>query len=109
MTAPKPARRGSTLRMAILDYERFKARTVGIASGSIADDPQAPVLWFPSTEAFATLLSAETLALLADFAAGTDAMSAAVRDRLCRHNLIRHPQRRSCWKALTLEVYPPVA
>jgi len=106
MTAGKPNRRSSTLRMAILDYESFKVRTVGIADGSVAHDPQAPVLWFPSTEAFATVLSANTLALLVSFTREANPLNAANRDRLCRYNLLRHRQGRSGWKSLTLDLQP---
>lgn len=107
VTAPardRVRRANSTLRMAISSYEAFKARTVSIANGSVVPDTQAPVLWFPSVQAFATLLSEATLADIALFAQRAGAITALRRDNLCRYNLLRRPGRCIAWKTMTLTV-----
>ena len=107
LTAParhRVRRANSTLRMAIISYEAFKARTVGIANGTIAPDMQAPVLWFPSVQAFATLLSETTLAEIALFAQKPGAVTAPRRENLCRYNLLRRQGRCIAWKTMTLAI-----
>lgn len=53
-----------TLRVGIADYEQMKARTVRVAVGEEKPAPDAPTVWFASTESFAQVLSTGNRELL---------------------------------------------
>ncbi|MGH9600144.1 MAG: helix-turn-helix domain-containing protein [Terracidiphilus sp.] len=53
-----------TLKVGIASYEEMKAMTLAIARGQRKLAPQAPRVWFPSTESFAKVLSAGNRELL---------------------------------------------
>lgn len=53
-----------TLRVGIADYEQMKARTVRAAVGEEKPAPDAPTVWFTSTESFAQVLSTGNRELL---------------------------------------------
>jgi predicted transcriptional regulator len=54
----------STLKVGIATYDEMKALTMAVARGDRKLGPQEPRVWFPSTESFAKVLSAENRALL---------------------------------------------
>lgn len=54
----------TTLKVGIADYEEMKARTMRIAKGEEKPAPGDPMVWFPSTESFAKVLSAGNRELL---------------------------------------------
>lgn len=53
-----------TLRVGIATYEEMKAMTLALAQGIRKRGPNEPRIWFPSTESFAKVLSAENRNLL---------------------------------------------
>lgn len=52
------------LRVGIATYDEMKAMTLAIARGERKLGPLEPRVWFPSTESFARILSAENRDLL---------------------------------------------
>jgi predicted transcriptional regulator len=56
----------TTLTIGILPYEEMKARTLGIARGTIKPSPDDPKIWLPSTETLGRILSGPNRALLAE-------------------------------------------
>lgn len=58
-----------TLKVGIASYDEMKNRTLKIARGEIKPAPNAPKVWFTSTESFAKVLSDKNRALLAEIAA----------------------------------------
>jgi predicted transcriptional regulator len=54
----------STLRVGIASYEEMKAMTLAIARGQRKLAAHEPRIWFPSTESFARILSADNRDLL---------------------------------------------
>ena len=63
-----------TLKVGIATYEEMKAMTMAIARGERKLGPNEPRVWFPSTESFAKVLSAENrnlLRLIAEHAPGS--------------------------------------
>lgn len=58
-----------TLRVGIASYEEMKARTLAIARGGLKPSKSDPMVWFPSTESFAKVLSNRNRILLSTIAA----------------------------------------
>ena len=54
-----------TLKIGIASYDRMKARTVAIARGEHTPARGEPMVWFPSIESFAKVLSQRNRELLA--------------------------------------------
>ena len=59
-----------TLKVGIASYDRMKARTVAIARGEHTPARGEPMVWFPSIESFAKVLSQRNRELLAMIARG---------------------------------------
>lgn len=53
-----------TLHIGIASYEEMKARTIGIAAGSVKVRRDDPTVWFPSLDSVAKVLSEKNKALL---------------------------------------------
>jgi predicted transcriptional regulator len=53
-----------TLKVGIATYEEMKAMTLAVARGERRLGPHEPRVWFPSTESFAKVLSAQNRELL---------------------------------------------
>lgn len=58
----------TTLRVGIASYDDMKARTLRIARGEERPAPNAPKVWFVSTESFAKVMSKGNRALLRQIA-----------------------------------------
>jgi predicted transcriptional regulator len=54
----------TTLRVGIASYDEMKALTLAIARGQRKLAPREPRIWFPTTESFAKVLSADNRDLL---------------------------------------------
>lgn len=54
----------TTLRVGIASYDEMRARTLRVARGEERLSPEAPKVWFTSTESFAKVLSAGNRQLL---------------------------------------------
>ncbi len=64
----------TVLKIGIASFDEMKARTLRIARGEERVDPDAPKVWFTSTESFAKVLSAgnrELLRIIAEQAPGS--------------------------------------
>jgi len=52
------------VKIGIMPYKRFKARTIAIAKGSLKPKKDDPKIWFPSMKSLANVLSEDNQKLL---------------------------------------------
>ncbi len=98
----------STLKVGIASYEEMKAMTLAIARGGRKLAPHEPRIWFPSTESFARVLSADNrdlLRLIAEKSPGSLEELAALTGRK-KSNLSRTLKTMSNYGLVRLERGP---